>query len=132
MIGLELKPCPFCGGDAEAWEFKDRGFPRATVRCDDCSVSAAHYHTIEEAVIAWNKRTGSDHQPIYVFTGKESLIADCLKEGKANKQIAFELKISESSVKIHVRNIMLKMNASNRSQVTYKLWSGHGLVNSTS
>ena len=50
-----------------------------------------------------------------------------LNRGRANKTIAYELGMSESTVKVHVRNIMRKMNATNRTQAVYKarkLWGG--------
>jgi FixJ family two-component response regulator len=37
----------------------------------------------------------------------------------ANKLIAYELNMCESTVKVHVRNIMKKLNATNRTQVAY-------------
>ena len=40
-----------------------------------------------------------------------------LRSGHQNKIIAYELGISESTVKVHLRNIMKKLNASNRTQV---------------
>jgi DNA-binding NarL/FixJ family response regulator len=40
--------------------------------------------------------------------------------GKPNKIIAYELGMSESTVKVHVRNIMQKMGATNRTQAAYK------------
>ena len=40
-----------------------------------------------------------------------------LREGHQNKIIAHRLGISESTVKVHLRNIMKKLNASNRTQV---------------
>ena len=40
-----------------------------------------------------------------------------LRSGHQNKIIAHELGISESTVKVHLRNIMKKLNASNRTQV---------------
>ena len=43
-----------------------------------------------------------------------------LQRGKANKIIAFDLGMSESTVKVHIRNIMRKMGATNRTQVVYK------------
>jgi DNA-binding NarL/FixJ family response regulator len=46
-----------------------------------------------------------------------------LQQGKANKIIAYELGMSESTVKVHVRNIMRKMGATNRTQVAYKAQS---------
>jgi len=44
-------------------------------------------------------------------------VLDHLKLGKANKVIAYELAMSESTVKVHIRNIMKKMKATNRTEV---------------
>ena len=49
-----------------------------------------------------------------------------LRKGEANKTIAFELKMCESTVKVHVRNIMKKLNARSRTEVAY-LVSREGL-----
>lgn len=43
-----------------------------------------------------------------------------LRQGKANKVIAYELGVSESTVKVHIRNIMRKIGATNRTQAVYK------------
>lgn len=51
------------------------------------------------------------------FTPRQSAVLDRLRVGKTNKIIAFELTMSESSVKMHIRNIMRKMNATNRTEV---------------
>jgi DNA-binding NarL/FixJ family response regulator len=46
-------------------------------------------------------------------------VLEALRKGKANKAIAFELSIHESTVKVHVRNIMKKLGARNRTEVVY-------------
>ena len=56
-----------------------------------------------------------------VFTRRESGVADALRKGKANKIIAYELNMCESTVKVHIRNIMKKLKATNRTEVAYKL-----------
>ena len=53
------------------------------------------------------------------FTDREAEIVGQLRRGKPNKIIAYELRISESTVKVHMRNIMRKLNATNRTQVAY-------------
>lgn len=53
------------------------------------------------------------------FTRREGEVLEQLQQGKANKLIAYELNISESTVKVHVRNIMKKLNATNRTQVAF-------------
>jgi DNA-binding NarL/FixJ family response regulator len=53
------------------------------------------------------------------FTQRQSQILECLRRGMANKLIAYELSMCESTVKVHIRNIMKKLNATNRTQVAY-------------
>jgi DNA-binding NarL/FixJ family response regulator len=67
-----------------------------------------------------DSRRGSAVEPrIEGFTERQSQILDCLRRGMANKLIAYELCMCESTVKVHVRNIMKKLNATNRTQVAY-------------
>jgi DNA-binding NarL/FixJ family response regulator len=42
-----------------------------------------------------------------------------LRQGKPNKIIAHELEISESTVKVFVRRILMKLHASNRTEVAF-------------
>jgi DNA-binding NarL/FixJ family response regulator len=59
------------------------------------------------------------------LTSRQMAVLSHLQQGKANKIIAHELSMSESTVKVHVRNIMRKMGATNRTQAVYKaqkLW----------
>jgi len=44
-------------------------------------------------------------------------VVRALCRGKANKVIAYELNMCESTVKVHVRNIMKKLKAKNRTEV---------------
>jgi DNA-binding NarL/FixJ family response regulator len=57
------------------------------------------------------------------LTSRQVAVLSHLQQGKANKIIAYELGMSESTVKVHVRNIMRKMGATNRTQVAYKAQS---------
>ena len=41
---------------------------------------------------------------------------DLLREGKPNKLIAAGLNMEESTVKVHVRNILKKLHSANRTQ----------------
>jgi DNA-binding NarL/FixJ family response regulator len=66
-----------------------------------------------------------DKSPHNCFTSRQMTVLFHLQRGNANKIIAHELGMSESTVKVHVRNIMRKMNATNRTQAVYKarqLW----------
>jgi DNA-binding NarL/FixJ family response regulator len=65
------------------------------------------------------------------LTLRQMAVLSHLQQGKANKIIAHELGMSESTVKVHVRNIMRRMDATNRTQAAYKaqkLWGGAGYV----
>ncbi|MCJ8518603.1 DNA-binding NarL/FixJ family response regulator [Pseudorhizobium tarimense] len=55
------------------------------------------------------------------FTPREIQVAEALRRGKANKIIAYEMNLCESTVKVHIRNIMKKLNVTNRTQVAFKL-----------
>jgi DNA-binding NarL/FixJ family response regulator len=54
-----------------------------------------------------------------VFTPRQAEVVEALRQGKANKVIAYELDMQESTVKVHVRNIMKKLRARNRTEVAY-------------
>ena len=56
-----------------------------------------------------------------LFTSKEATVVEALRKGKPNKIIAYELNLCESTVKVHIRNIMKKLKATNRTEVAYKL-----------
>jgi DNA-binding NarL/FixJ family response regulator len=53
------------------------------------------------------------------LTPRELSVIDLLREGKPNKLIARELDIEENTVKVHVRNILRKLNAANRTHAAF-------------
>jgi DNA-binding NarL/FixJ family response regulator len=53
------------------------------------------------------------------LTAREADVLKQLRQGKPNKVIAYALNISESTVKVHVRSIMKKLHARNRTQVAF-------------
>ena len=50
------------------------------------------------------------------FSERQEAVLDALRRGKRNKIIAYELGLSESTVKLHVHNIMKKLQAKNRTE----------------
>jgi len=54
-----------------------------------------------------------------ILTARQIAVVKKLVEGKANKIIAYELAMCESTVKVHVRAIMKKLEATNRTHVAY-------------
>lgn len=55
----------------------------------------------------------------YKLTARQRDVLAQLQQGKANKIIAHELGMSESTAKVHIRNIMRKMGATNRTQAAF-------------
>ena len=56
---------------------------------------------------------------------REVAILQCLARGKANKQVAYQLGISEETVKVHLKNILDKLKATDRTHaVTIALSRG--------
>jgi DNA-binding NarL/FixJ family response regulator len=53
-------------------------------------------------------------------TAREAAVIRALRLGKSNKVIAYELNMCESTVKVHVRNLMKKMKAKNRTDLAMK------------
>jgi DNA-binding NarL/FixJ family response regulator len=54
---------------------------------------------------------------IYGLTPRQTEVIHRLRLGKSNKIIAHELRVSESTVKVEIHNIMKKMKATNRTEV---------------
>ncbi|WP_442756471.1 LuxR C-terminal-related transcriptional regulator [Methylocystis sp. JAN1] len=55
------------------------------------------------------------------FTARENDVVRALLKGKSNKVIAYELSMSESSVKVHIRNVMRKLQVRNRTEAVIKI-----------
>lgn len=55
------------------------------------------------------------------FTNRELDLIDLLRSGMQNKLMAHRLGISESTVKAHLRNIMTKLHAKNRTHAIFML-----------
>jgi DNA-binding NarL/FixJ family response regulator len=68
-----------------------------------------------------NERETSAALANVYFTKREMELLDLLRRGMQNKLMAYELGISQSTVKAHLRSIMMKLNAKNRTQALCKL-----------
>jgi DNA-binding NarL/FixJ family response regulator len=62
---------------------------------------------------AETKRESLDH-----LTIREREVLECVAQGLSNKEIAVQLFISENTVKNHLKNIMHKLHADNRVQLS--------------
>lgn len=51
----ELKPCPFCGGEAKMFSAKVNTFDRYVVYCQKCDASSHAFFLQNDAADAWNR-----------------------------------------------------------------------------
>jgi two-component system nitrate/nitrite response regulator NarL len=58
----------------------------------------------------------NDFAAAHKLTGREVQILHCLTQGASNKAIARELDLAEATVKVHVKAILRKAKAANRTQ----------------
>ncbi len=58
---------------------------------------------------------------LHTLTPQQSRVLTMLAEGLLNKQIAYELGVSEATIKAHVSAILLKLNVDSRTQAVIQL-----------
>ncbi len=115
----------------KALELGVRGYIPTTVGIEICMQAielaiAGGKFVPASSVLALRKILGGGRSDEYrhiatSFTARQSAVAEGLRRGKANKIIAYELNLCESTVKVHIRNIMKKLGATNRTEVAYKI-----------
>lgn len=76
---------------------------------------------------------GNDNGPEFdaqtrlsLLTSAESRVLRAMRDGKMNKQIAFDLQLSEITVKQHVKAILRKLGVANRTQAVLLLLGTDG------
>lgn len=82
-------------------------------------------HALEDLRQAILKEKPADTPCTDRLTSRQSAVAEALRQGKPNKTIAFELGMCENTVKVHVRNILKKLNVINRTEAAFKLNQVH-------
>ncbi|HFF8522783.1 TPA: two-component system response regulator NarL [Providencia rettgeri] len=66
-----------------------------------------------------DNRTSTEHS-LSVLTPRETHILDLISRGLSNKQIANKLNITESTVKVHVKHLLKKLNL--KSRIEAAIW----------
>ena len=115
----------------KALELGVRGYIPSSVSIDVCLeaiklVIAGGIFVPANSVVAMGRAVVENGEDIVrpmacMFTSRQAEVVMALRQGKANKIIAHELKLRESTVKVHIRNIMRKLRATNRTEVAYKV-----------
>ncbi|SES42052.1 response regulator transcription factor [Rhizobium sp. NFR03] len=81
-------------------------------------ISAENLDDLRQLLVVAENR---ERRRAEIFTDREVDVIDALTKGKPNKIIAYELNLRESTVKVHVRNIMKKLQARNRTEIIFKI-----------
>lgn len=113
----------------QALEYGVRGFIPTSVGIDVCIEAiglamAGGVFVPASSIMAMRRLVESDSEtrPLSgMFTLRQAEVVEALRRGKANKIIAYELNLRESTVKVHIRNIMRKLKATNRTEVAFKI-----------
>jgi DNA-binding NarL/FixJ family response regulator len=113
----------------QALELGARGFIPTSVGIEVCIEAiglsmAGGVFVPASSVLAMRRlvETGQESRPLAgMFTSRQAEVVEALRRGKANKIIAYELNLRESTVKVHIRNIMRKLKATNRTEVAFKI-----------
>jgi DNA-binding NarL/FixJ family response regulator len=87
----------------------------------DCLLAApAQGPTSETLRDQPSPRSSEISEPLCDLTPRERKVVQAIQRGKSNKIIAYELNMCESTVKVHVRNVMKKWKARNRTDVAIR------------
>ncbi|WP_431323916.1 LuxR C-terminal-related transcriptional regulator [Rhizobium sp. YTU87027] len=141
MITSQLAPAPVViladdddlGQTLKMLQYGARGFIPTSVGIEVCVEAIALAVAGGTFIVAGNafstsaatvERSQQQQRPkelTRIFTLRQAEVVQALRKGKANKIIAYELNLRESTVKVHIRNIMKKLKATNRTEVAYKL-----------
>ncbi|MDP9807695.1 DNA-binding NarL/FixJ family response regulator [Rhizobium tibeticum] len=141
-ITSELAPAPviiLADGDdlsqmLRVLEYGARGFIPTSVGIEVCVeaialavaggtfiVAGNSFSAAAAATVNGSQQQQRPNELARIFTLRQAEVVQALRKGKANKIIAYELNLRESTVKVHIRNIMKKLKATNRTEVAYKL-----------
>jgi DNA-binding NarL/FixJ family response regulator len=110
----------------------------AAIRAAHAGVYVLHSMAAETLVTPWLEQTaesddpysdeahlGSENKLIEPLSARELDVLRLMTRGMANKQIAAELFVTEHTVKFHIRSILGKLGAANRTEaVTLSLQKG--------
>ena len=78
---------------------------------------------LNDETIEGQDQTSSDSTALELasFTPQQLRVLGMLRDGLLNKQIAYELGVSETTIKAHVSKILRKLDVNNRTQAVMKI-----------
>ncbi len=91
--------------------------PRSCARCG----SGFHTRGKEYTCTACRRpKTAPAHQPGHALSFRERQIVALIAEAKANKEIAYHLRLSEGTVKEYLYHIFRKLNVTSRTELALR------------
>lgn len=96
---------------AGAWGYMPKSCEKNAITVAIRSVAEGKHYLSSELQEKLRER---DHQPL--LSSRETEVLRLVAQGMANKQIAAELALREATVKTHVRHILEKLNAPDRTR----------------
>jgi DNA-binding NarL/FixJ family response regulator len=106
---------------ASGYVLKDADADEVAGAIRDAHQGELHLDSAVAKRLMASMRTRTDEDPDAELTAREREILQMVAAGKANKQIAAELVISERTARTHVSNILRKLSLSSRTQAA--LWA---------
>lgn len=108
------------GGGAKGYLSTNTAFPVAMgavhfVQAGGTYLPAEYLHAVRNS--SANTAAAASGEGL---TSREFAVVQAIRKGKSNKLIAYDLNMCESTVKVHVRHIMKKLHARNRTEVAIK------------
>lgn len=89
------------------------------VRAGGSFVPACSLAAFRSVAASTSDPKGRDERDESLFTNRQLDVIRLLRQGEANKRIAYSLNVGENTVKVHVRNIMQKIKARNRTEIAF-------------
>ena len=80
-----------------------------------------HFVPLNETPVVSDAVNGQRESKLPLLSGREVSILKKLAAGASNKVIAYDLAITEATVKVHVKSILRKIPARNRTQAA--IWA---------
>jgi DNA-binding NarL/FixJ family response regulator len=106
---------------ASGYLLKDAGADEVANAIRAAHAGEVHLDPQVARVLAQRLRARRDEQPVEPLTAREIEVLQLVAHGAANKEIAFELSITERTARTHVSNILGKLGLASRTQAA--LWA---------
>jgi DNA-binding NarL/FixJ family response regulator len=112
---------------ASGYLLKDADAEEVAAAIRSAHAGEVHLDAAVARLLAQRMRTRRDTEPVEPLTPREKEVLSQLAKGASNKEIAYELSITERTTRTHVSNILGKLGLASRTQAA--LWAvEHKLV----